>query len=414
MRGCPAPLEPSLPTASESEPAGDLYYDPYDVGINADPYPVFRRLREEAPLYYNQEHDFFALSRYQDVRSGLADHRTFISGRGAIIELIRAGVPIPPGVLLFEDPPVHTAHRSLLARVFTPRKMNALEARIREFCGRCLDPLIGSGGFDFVRDLGAQMPMRVIGMLMGIPESDQEKVRDRVDADLRTRPGEPMRYSDKSFATGEVFEEYIDWRAKHPSDDLMTELLQGEFEDERGERRRLTREEVLTYVHVVSGAGNETTTRLIGWAGKVLAEHPDQRRALVEDPSLIDGAIEELLRFEPPAPHVARYVSEDVERHGQRIPEGSIMLFLPGAANRDDRQFPDGDRFDIRRDAGSHLAFGHGIHFCLGAALARIEGRVALEEVLRRFPEWEVDDANARLSPTSTVRGWEQLPVFIG
>ena len=223
-----------------------------------------------------------------------------------------------------------------------------------------------------------------------------------------------MRYSDKSFATGEVFEEYVDWRAKHPSDDLMTELLQGEFEDERGERRRLTREEVLTYVHVVSGAGNETTTRLIGWAGKVLAEHPDQRRALTEDPSLIAGAIEELLRFEPPAPHVARYVSEDVERHGQRIPEGSIMLFLPGAANRDDRQFPDGDRFDIRRDAGSHLAFGHGIHFCLGAALARIEGRVALEEVLRRFPEWEVDEANARLSPTSTVRGWEQLPVFIG
>jgi cytochrome P450 len=308
---------------------------------------------------------------------------------------------------------VHTVHRSLLSRVFTPKKMNALETQIRDFCARSLDPLVGAGRFDLVRDLGAQMPMRVIGMLLGIPEEDQEAVRDRVDADLRTEPGKPMVPSQDRLVTGAAFAEYVDWRAEHPSDDLMTELLQAEFEDETGTTRRLTREEVLTYVNVVAGAGNETTTRLIGWAGKVLADHPDQRRDLVADRSLIPNAIEELLRYEPPAPHVARYVSRDVEHHGRTVPEGSVMMFLVGAANRDDRRFPDGDRFDIRRDVGQHLTFGYGIHFCLGAALARLEGRIALDEILQRFPEWDVDLDGAKLAPTSTVRGWETLPVVI-
>jgi cytochrome P450 len=253
----------------------------------------------------------------------------------------------------------------------------------------------------------------VISMLLGIPEPDQEAVRDRVDANLRTKPGEPMEVS-AHFADGEIFGEYIEWRAEHPSDDLMTDLLNAEFEDENGVTRRLTREEVLTYVFVVAGAGNETTTRLIGWAGKVLAEHADQRCELVQDPSLIPNAIEELLRFESPAPHVGRYVACDVELHDRTVAAGSAMLFLTGSANRDDRRFPDGDRFDIRRKVGQHLTFGYGVHFCLGAALARLEGRIALDEVLKRFPEWDVDYDNARLAPTSTVRGWETLPVFTG
>jgi cytochrome P450 len=389
----------------------DVYYDPYDVGIHTDPYPVYRRLREEAPLYRNEQHDFYALSRYEDVERGLVDRETYISGRGGILELIRAGIEMPPGVLIFEDPPLHTVHRSLLSRVFTPRKMSALEPQVRAFCARSLDPLVGTGHFDFVRDLGAQMPMRVIGMLLGIPESDQESVRDLSDAALRTREGEPMRITQERFASGEAFAEYIDWRAEHPSDDLMTELLHAEFEDETGTTRRLTRDEVLTYVNVVAGAGNETTTRLIGWAGKTLGDHPDQRRQLVEDRALIPNAIEEILRYEPPAPHVARYVDRDVEVHGETVPEGSVMLMLVGAANRDDRRYPEGDRFDIRRDVGQHLTFGYGVHYCLGAALARLEGRVALDEVLLRFPEWEVDRENAQLASTSTVRGWETLPV---
>jgi cytochrome P450 len=389
----------------------DVYYDPYDVEIDADPYPVFRRLRDEAPLYHNDKYDFYALSRFDDVERGLVDRETYISGRGAILELIKADIEMPPGVILFEDPPIHTMHRGLLSRVFTPKKMNALEPKIREFCAQSLDPLVGAGRFDFIRDLGAQMPMRVIGMLLGIPEQDQEAIRDRTDAELRTKPGQPMKYSQDRFVTGEAFAEYVDWRAEHPADDLMTEMLHAEFEDETGTSRRLTRDEVLTYVNVVAGAGNETTTRLIGWAGKVLGDHPDQRRELVEDRSLVPNAIEELLRYEPPAPHVARYVSREVTHYGRTVPEGSVMVFLVGAANRDERHHPDGDHFDIHRDVGQHLTFGYGIHFCLGAALARLEGRIALDEVLQRFPKWDVDADNARLSPTSTVRGWETLPV---
>jgi len=391
--------------------AGDVYYDPYDVELNADPYPMFKRLRDEKPLYYNEQHDFYAVSRFRDVNAGLIDKETFISGRGAIIELIKAGIEMPPGVLIFEDPPIHDIHRGLLARMFTPRKIAALETQIRDFCRTSLDPHIGTGKLDFIADIGAQMPMRTIGMLLGIPEQDQEAIRDFANDQMRTEEGQPMKAASDGIVSGDIFGAYIDWRAENPSDDIMTELLNVEFEDETGTRRHLTRDELLTYVNVVSGAGNETTTRLIGWAGKVLAEHPEQRRQLVEDYSLLPQAIEELLRFEAPAPHVARYVNCDVELHGQTVPEGSAMMFLIAAANRDERQFlPDGDVFDIHRNARQHLSFSVGTHFCLGSALARLEGRVALEEILRRFPEWEVDTTNAKLSPTSTVRGWETLP----
>ena len=389
-------------------------YDPYDVAINADPYPHWRRLRDEAPLYFNEEHDFYALSRHEDVERALVSWRSFSSARSPILELIQANIEFPTGIVLFEDPPIHDLHRGLLSRVFTPRRMTALEPQIRELCAQALDPLVGTGELDFITDLGRFMPMRVIGMLLGIPEADQEAIRDRADANIRVRAGEKMHVAEKQLDIGiEMFTEYIEWRAQHPSDDLMTSLLTAELEDEHGETRRLTREEVLTYVTVVAGAGNETTTRLIGWAGKVLADFPDERRKLVEDPSLIGNAIEELLRFEPPAPHAARYVTEDVEYHGSTVPAGSAMLLLMGSANRDERKFDDPDRFDVTREVRGHLSFGFGLHFCLGAALARLEGRIALEEVLKRFPEWTVDLSRARLSPTSTVRGWETLPVSI-
>lgn len=390
-------------------------YDPYDVDLNSDPYPMFRRLREEAPLYYNAEHDFYALSRFDDVNKALVDHQTFSSARGAILELIKANTPIPPGLILFEDPPIHDIHRKLLARMFTPRKISELESKIREYCARCLDPLIGTGRLDFVADLGAQMPMRVIGMLVGIPEADQEVIRDRSNDNMRTEAGKPMTVASEGFDDGSIFADYLDWRVEHPSDDIMTELLNVEFTDESGTTRRLTRDELLMYVMLVAGAGNETTTRLIGWTGKVLAEHHDQRRALVANPALVPQAIEELLRYEPPAPHVARYVTRDVEYYGQTVPEGSVMMMLIGAANRDHRRFaPDGDVFDIHREARQHLTFSVGAHYCLGAALARLEGRIALEEILKRFPDWEVDLTKAALSPTSTVRGWESMPASVG
>jgi len=391
----------------------ELYYDPFDFEIDSNPYPIWRRMREERPLYYNERYDFYAVSRFDDVERGLVDWGTYSSARGTVLELIKSGMEIPPGSIIFEDPPGHDLHRGLLSRVFTPKKMNAIEPKVREFCARTLDPLVGSGGFDFIADLGAVMPMRTIGMLLGIPEQDQVAIRDQIDEGLRLEEG-TMPDFDSAHATSqtEAFADYIDWRSKHPSDDLMTELLQAEYEDADGSVKRLSREEVLGYVNLLAAAGNETTTRLIGWTGKLLAEHPDQLRQVAGDRTLVPGTIEEVLRFESPSPVNARAVTRDVEHHGAVVPEGSVMLFLNASGNRDDRKFPDGDRFDIRRRIDHHLAFGYGLHFCLGAALARLEGRVALDEVLNRFSSWEVDWDNAVQARTSTVRGWDRLPVF--
>lgn len=390
-----------------------MYYDPYDLDINRDPYPTFRRLRDEAPLYYNERHDFYAVSRHADVAQGLSDRDTFKSGRGNILELIKSGIEMPPGLVIYEDAPTHTIHRKLVSRMFTPRTVAELEPKIRAFTAECLDPLVGSGRFDLIAEFAAQMPMRVIGMLLGIPEGDQEQIRDRSDANLRVAPGKAMKFKQDTLVRGGVFAEYLDWRVDNPSDDIMSELLHLEFVDETGTRRHLTRAEILAYVQVVAGAGNETTTRLIGWTAKVLADHPDQRRELVEDRSLIPNAIEEILRYETPAPHIGRYVAADTEFHGQNIPSGSAMLFVAGAANRDERVYVEPDRFDIHRKVPALLTFGIGAHFCLGAALTRLEGRIALDELLTRFPEWDVDMGESSLSPTSTVRGWERLPLEV-
>jgi cytochrome P450 len=395
--------------------ASPVYYDPYDFEIDADPYPIWRQLREERPLYYNEKYDFFALSRFEDVERGLVDWRTYSSARGTLLELIKANMDMPPGSIIFDDPPTHDLHRGLLSRVFTPKKMAAIEPKVREFCARSLDPLVGSGGFDFITDLGAQMPMRTIGMLLGIPEEDQEAIRDQIDDGLRLEDGSAMPEAAFERAEGQAsaFEEYIDWRADNPSDDLMTEMLRAEFEDETGERRTLSRVEVLNFVNLLAAAGNETTTRLIGWTGKVLAEHPDQRAEIVANRDLVNATVEEVLRYEAPSPVQSRYVTHDAEWHGRTVPEGSVMVIINGSGNRDDRVFENGDSFDINRRIDHHLSLGYGIHFCMGAALARLEGRIALDEVLQRFPNgWEVDYDNAVQARTTTVRGWQSLPAL--
>ena len=392
----------------------DVYYDPYDTDIVANPYPVYARLREKAPIYYNGRYDFWALSRHADVEQALANWETFSNSRGDILELIQSDFDMPPGVVMFQDPPMHTMLRGLMSRVFTPRRMAEIEDQIRRFCVRCLDPLVGSDGFDIIAELASMMPMRVIGMLLGIPEDDQVSVRDANDANLRTKAGTPMKVVDADrIADGRIYADYIDWRAKNPSDDLMTALLNVEFTDEHGVTRMLTRDEVLRYTPVVAGAGNETTGRLIGWLAKVFAEHPDQRRDVLADRSLLNRAVDETLRFEPTGPHVARWMASDFECYGTTVPAGSAMLLLFGAANRDPRRFTDPDTFNIHRNEGSHLTFGKGLHYCLGANLARLEGRVALDELLNRWPEWDIDYHTAQLARTSTVRGWEQLRIVL-
>lgn len=393
----------------------DVYYDPWDVGLNADPYPMFTRLRAEAPLYYNEVHDFYAVSRFEDVNQALIDHKTFSSARGVVLEILKADIEIPSGMLIFEDPPIHDIHRSLLARAFTPRKINALEGAIREFTSRCLDPLIGADRIDFVKDLGAVMPLRVVGMLFGIPEDHQRRVQEDGDKHVRTqRGGQLTDNPDGALTDGQVFADFIDWRIDHPADDLTTDLLQVEFTDETGSTRRLRREELLMFMNVVAVAGAETTTRLIGWMGKLLSQHPDQRRLLAEDRSLLPNAIEEILRYEPPALQAARYVTRDIEFHGRVIPEGAALLTLIGAANRDERRFgATAEFFDVTRAPRQHLTFGVGAHYCLGNALARLEGRIALDEILNRFPDWEVDFDAAIFSSSSAVRGWDTMPALL-
>jgi cytochrome P450 len=396
-----------------SAPTGELYYDPFDFDIDDDPYPVWQRMRAEAPLYFNEKYKFFALSRYDDVARALPDWQTYRSGRGTIADILFSGIEVPPGILLFEDPPMHDVHRRLLSRVFTPRRMLAVEGLVRDFCSRALDPLRDSDGFDFVTDLGAIVPMRTIGYLLGIPEEGQQQIRDRSDKSITVAsPPEgtggvsPSIFED-SIA---VFAEYIEWRATHPSDDLMTDLLNAQVEEQDGSQRRLERTEVLAYTAMIAGAGNETSARLIGFMGQLLGEYPDQRSELVADPSLIASAVEETLRYEPPSPVQARYVARDVELHGHAVTEGSHILLLNGSANRDETRFAEPDRYDIHRKGG-HLSFGQGLHFCLGAALARLEARVAFEEVLKRWSDWEIDYDNAIRARTSSVRGWAHLPV---
>ncbi|MGE2835690.1 cytochrome P450 [Mycobacterium sp. SMC-4] len=391
----------------------ELYYDPYDFAIDDNPYPVWRRMREEAPLYYNDKYGFYALSRYHDVAKALPDWETYRSGKGTTADILFNGIEVPPGILLFEDPPLHDLHRRLLSRVFTPRRMLAVEGLVRGFCSRALDPLVDSDRFDFVTDLGAIMPMRTIGYLLGIPEEGQEQIRARTDQNI-TVGDDVGDVSATVFAESlALFAEYIEWRATHPSDDLMTELLNAEIEEPDGTRRQLERTEVLAYTAMIAGAGGETTARLIGFMGELLGTHPTQRHELAANTSLIPSAVEETLRFEPPSPVQARYVARDVELYGQTVTEGSFMLLLNGSANRDDTRYTDPDRFDIHR-TGGHLSFGQGIHFCLGSALARLEARVAFEEVLKRWTDWEVDYDNASRARTSSVRGWARMPVRLG
>ncbi len=394
-----------------------VQFDMYDRNTYVNPYPVYRRLREEAPLYYNEEYDFYAVSRFDDAERVMVDREGFISSKGIVYNImpyiIRGEGEIPDGLFICEDAPLHTAHRGLVSRVFTPKRVGLIEPEIRAFCAKVLDGLVGSDGFDWNRDLAAQIPMRVIGMLVGIPDGDLEAIRDHFHRELNdesmNKDAVPFEALDESEG---LFGSYLDWRAEHPSDDLMTQMLTMEFDD-KGTTRQLSRTEILTFLNLIAGAGTDTTARLIGWIGKLLGEHPDQRREIVADPSLVPNAVEEVLRMEPPPYHFGRYVTKDVEFHDSIVPAGSIMLVLPGSANHDDRRFVNPETFDIHREITRILSFGFGPHLCLGANLARLEGRIVLEEVLNRFPDWSCDLEKAELTLGIDTRGYESLPVVL-
>jgi cytochrome P450 len=391
-----------------------LRWDPYDVDIDTAPYETWRRLRDEAPVYYNDQYDFYALSRFADVQAAHSDPKSFISGRGTVLELMGSDLSGSAGMIIFLDPPEHDTLRALVSRAFTPKRAAALEERIRQVCRQYLDPHVGGSGFDYVRDFATQLPSTVISMLLGVPDEDREEVRSHIDTVFHIEPGVGM-INDISFSAQIWLNQYIadqlEQRRRHRSDDLFTALVEAEITGEDGEARRLTNEEAAGFGNLLVSAGTETVARLLGWAAVVLADHPDQRRELAADPTLLPAAVDELLRYEPPSPVQGRCVTRDIDLHGQTIPAGAKALLLTGSAGRDERRYPDADRFDIHRKVDSHVSFGFGIHFCLGAALARMEGRIGLQETLARFPEWEVDYDRAQRQHTSTVRGWGTLPI---
>ena len=366
-------------------------------------------------MYYNADLDFYAVSRFDDVDAFSRDPKTFCSSHGTVLEML-SPERTDMEIMIFMDPPEHTRFRRLVSKAFTPRRMALLEDDIRTLCAGLLDALEGRSSFDYVQDFGARVPAYVIAALLGVPPEDRDMVRGWIDETFHLDPEKGM-YNDVSAEAMGKLNEYVTAvltdRQSAPRDDMFTDLLNGEIVDEDGALRRLTIEQSTMFSLLIASAGTETVARLLGWAGLVLADNPDQRAELAADASLIPNAIEELLRYEAPSPVQSRWCTAEVELHGQVIPADSKVVMITGSAGRDERAFPDADRFDIHRKIDHHLSFGYGVHFCLGAALARMEGRVALEETLRRFPEWTVDLDGAVPLYTSTVRGYSKLPIVV-
>jgi cytochrome P450 len=399
-----------------------LYYDPFDYEVDANVHAIWRRLRDEAPIYRNDKYNFWALSRYDDVLDAILDTERFSSVHGTTLDMMGPD-PFPISMLIFMDPPVHTWHRKVINRAFTPRKIAGLEERVVTICHNLLDQLEGRNEFDFVQEYAGIIPPTMIMTLVGFPEDMVEEWRKGIDSMLTVMPDGTMD-EQRSAAMGaidsveasagnlllQLLPELMKERRKEPKEDLLSVLVHAEV-DENSTLRRLTDEEIFGFVMLLSGAGSETVARLLGWVATLLDRHPDQRAELVSTPELIPNAIEECLRYEAPSPVQGRWVMKDVEFHGQIVTKGSKILLINGSANRDNRHFPEGDRFDIHRNIDRHLSFGYGAHFCVGGALARLEGHVALRELLRRFPTWDVDYEHAEMIHTASVRGYSKVPV---
>jgi len=410
-----SPMPPEDPTGAEP-PITEPYWDPYDVEIDRSPYDTWRRLRDEAPVYRNERYDFWALSRFDDIAEAHRHPLLFSSGHGTVLELMSED-PINGAQMINQDPPEHTRLRALVSRTFTPRRMSLLEDRIRELCADFLDRHRDPGTtFDYVQDFGARLPALVIASMLGVPIEDQEELRLTIDRMFHLEEGVGM-INDVSVAAGTEIYLYLRdalvARQAQPRDDMLSDLLSAEITEPDGTTRRLELHDATQFAILLISAGTETVARLLGWAAVVLDSHPDQRVELAADPALIPNAIEELLRYEAPSPVNGRWTTAPVTLHGVEIPEHSRVLLITGSAGRDDRQYPDPDRFDIHRRFDQHLSFGYGIHFCIGAALARMEGRIGLEETLARFPEWAVQHDQAERLHTSTVRGWSRVPIAV-
>jgi cytochrome P450 len=390
-------------------------YDPYSYEIDEDPYPVYRWMQQAAPVYRNERLGFYALTRFDDVLQAFLDWETYSSAEGTVLELM--GSAISGTMIIFMDPPRQTRYRNLVSKAFTPRRMSALVPQIREITRTYLDALVGQPRFDVVKEFTAKLPMDVISALLGIPREDRDLVRGWSNDLLHRDPGNPMPPPRALRAMGQVLaylDEMLEERRARPRDDLTSALLSAELPGEDGGApERLSNAEIRSFVNLLAAAGNETVTKLLATAFFWLWKNPDQRRLLRDDPSLVPGAVEETLRYDPPSQYQGRTLTRDVELHGVAMPKGARVLLINGATGRDERKFPDPERYDVRRAIDLHLGFGYGRHICLGASLARLESRIALEEFLRRFRDWEVPAAGIERMHSSNVRGFAGLVLEI-
>jgi cytochrome P450 len=382
----------------------ELSYDPFDYALHRDPFPTYRRLRDEAPAYYNPRLGFWALSRFDDVLEAFRDWETYTSTRGVALEEV-GGVRS----MIQMDPPEQVRVRQLVSRAFTLRRIGELEPRIRTLSRQLLDELCELGSCDLIERFCALLPSAVISTLLGAPPQDHAQLRIWTETLMHREPGTSKPPPAAEHAAAQqlaYFSRLLDHKRRHPGDDLVSALREAELEG-----RRLTDDEILAFCFLLISGGNETTEKLIANSVYLLHRHPEQRRALLADPDLIPGAVEEALRYLSPTQYMTRTLTRDVELHGCTLERDRKVVLLIGAANRDERQFHDPDRFDIRRAAERHLAFGYGVHFCLGASLARLEARVALEEIHRRIPDYAVDEAGIDHVHAGNVAGLARLPV---
>ena len=395
--------------------AQELYYDQYSYDIDDNPYGIFKRLRDEAPVWYNEKYNYWVLSRYDDVLKASMDWQTFSSAWGTVLEMMTDG-PAQSTLMINNDPPYHDQLRKVVAPRFTPNFIATMENDIREIVVGYVGPLQERASFDFVQDFGRWIPMDVISSLLGIPVEDRRNINQWADDMLHREEGEEgatERGMEAVTNIHQYLQSILADRKAHPRDDFLTELAHAELTQDDGTKRPFSDQESWEFMLLLAAAGNETVARLLSNAGVLLARHPDQRQKLRDYPSLIPRAIEELLRYEPPSPIQFRRVVRDVEIHGVTIKAGENVALLTAAATRDDRHWDDPETFDIERAPKRHVTFGWGPHTCLGASLARLESRIALEEVLSRIGDWEVDEDRLVRVRTSTVRGYSHVPVRV-
>ena len=391
-------------------------FDPFSDDFFNAPFNTYRRLRDEAPVYHNAKYGFWALSRYEDVEPALKDFATYSSARGITLDMYLAEPdPTQPPMIIMMDPPDHNVMRKLVNKVFTPRAVAALEAMIRhtvtEFAN-ALDPT----EFDVVADFAAPFPIEIISTMLGVPPEHRQQLRLWFDKQLERNRGDFHVSPEGAEASEAIVAFYFGLvceRRAHPQDDMISRLTQVDVARDGGVVK-LTDLEIAAFAMMLGGAGAETVTKVIGNAAVTFAAHPDQWRALHDDRSKIPAAFEELLRYEAPSQYQLRYSMLDVTLHETRIPAGSIVMLINGSATRDERAYADADRFDIdRKPSGHNLNFGYGVHSCLGAALARMEGRIAIDVMLDLMPEYEVDTAGLRRVAMANVAGWSNVPVKV-